>query len=113
MKRIVLEFAGGPWDGKALRTDSRDREEVWLAAACYELSHHGAIGGQYDGPSGDAASFARRHGWPAAAESRRRGGHRYLVKERRETEEELVVTFKYKPIETPSASPPAAEARQT
>lgn len=44
MKPIILKFVGGPWDGKTLRSDSTDQEEVWLAAACYETSHHGTIG---------------------------------------------------------------------
>jgi hypothetical protein len=113
MKRITLEFVGGPWDGKALCTDSADREEVWLAAACYETSHHGAIGGRWPGPSGDAAVFARRHGWPATDQSHGRGGHRYLVSERRETEEALVVTFEYRPVETSRTPPLAAEGRET
>jgi len=99
MKPIILEFVGGPWDGKTLRTDSADQEEVWLAAGCYEMCHHGAIGGECVGLSGDAAMFAQRHGWEAAKQRNWHRDHRYLVAERREreteTETEIVVTFKY------------------
>ena len=102
MKPIILEFVGGPWGGKTLRTDSTDQEEVWLAAGCYEMSHHGAIGGECVGLSEDAAMFARRHGWEAAKQRGLHGDHRYLVTERRETETEteteIVITFKYHPM---------------
>ena len=98
MKPMVLEFVGGYWDGKTLRTDSPDYEEQLLAAGCYEMSHHGAIGGECVELSYDAVGFARRHGWLAAEEASLCGDHRYLVAERRETETEIVVTFKYHPM---------------
>ena len=98
MKPIVLEFVGGYWDGKTLRTDSPEQEEEFLAAGCYEMSHHGAIGQECVGLSEDAVTFARKHDWEAAKEASLCGDHRYLVAERRETETEIVVTFKYHPI---------------
>ena len=98
MKPMVLEFVGGYWDGKTLRTDSSDYEEQLLVAGCYEMSHHGAIGGECVELSCDAVRFARRHGWLAAEEASLCGDHRYSVAERRETETEIVVTFKYHPM---------------
>jgi hypothetical protein len=98
MKPIVLEFVGGYWDGKILRTDSRDFEEQLLANACYERSHQGAIGGECVGLSGDAVAFAERHDWIAPEEAILSGDHRYLVSEFRETENEIVVTFRFDPI---------------
>ncbi len=99
MKPIVLEFVGGYWDGKTLRTDSADGEEPLLAAACYEMSHHGAIGSECVELSFDAAGFSQRHGWTTAEEDVFRGNRRYFVTERRETETEIVITFKYDPTE--------------
>jgi len=82
-----------------LRSDSTDQEEVWLAAACYEASHHGTIGADCVALSGDAVMYAQRHSWPAAKQRSLHGDHRYLVTERREREEEshteIAVTFKY------------------
>lgn len=49
MKPLVLQFVGGDWDGKTLRTDSADYEEQLPAAGCYEISHHGAVGGSLCG----------------------------------------------------------------
>jgi len=93
MKPVALEFVGGYWGGKTLRTDSADLQEVLLAAACYETSHHGAIGQRCDRLSEYAVRFARIHGWPAAREASWWGDHRYLVTERRETKDEIVVKF--------------------
>ena len=95
MKAIIIEFIEGPWHGRALRTDSTDREEVWLAAAYYEMSHHGAIGERCDGLCCDAVNFARRHGWLANEDDTPREGDHYLVAERRETEMKIHVSFKY------------------
>jgi hypothetical protein len=92
-KPIVLEFVGGYWDGKSLRTDSSDDQEAFLAAGCYEMSHRGAIGHECVGLSDDAVWFAQQHGWKAAEEAGLRGSHHYLVSERRETEKEIVITF--------------------
>ena len=98
MKLLVLKFEGGYWDGKTLRTDSPEYEEQLLAIGCYEVSHHGAVGGTFAELSPDAASFARRHGWGTGEEAAWHGDPRYLVAERRETETEVVVTFRYHPM---------------
>jgi hypothetical protein len=98
MKPIVLQFIGGYWDGKNLRTDSADQEESLLAAACYERSHHGTIGAECSGLSGDAVTFASLHGWTAAAEGSLQGSHRYVVTERRDTADAVVVTFRHTPL---------------
>jgi len=99
MKSMVLEFVGGLLGGKTLRTDSPDYEEQLLAAACYEMSHHGAIGASCVELSYDTAGFCRRHGWGAAEEPSLCADHRYLVTERRETETEIVITFQYCPMQ--------------
>lgn len=97
MNHVVVVFNGGPLGGKALRTNSPDEEEQLLAAACYEMSHHGAIGGECAELSYDAAGFCRRHGWPAAKEPSPHAVCRYSVTERRETEKAIVVKFTYHP----------------
>lgn len=102
MKPIIAEFVGGPLNENTLRTDSGDREEVWLANAYYEMSHHGTIGGKCVGLSCDAEDFARRHGGVAAKELSLCQG--YVVTERRETEVEIFVTFKSYPIQDISSS---------
>ena len=102
MKPVVLEFVGGYWDGRSLSTDSADQEEAFLAAACYEISHHGAIGGQCATLSEDAVTFARIHGWPRSGDGTLRGDHRYLVAERRETEGEIIVRLRHAPVASPS-----------
>ena len=104
MKPIVLEFVGGYWEGKSLSTDSADQEEALLAAACYQMSHHGAIGGECAALSDDAVTFARIHGWPRSREGTLRGNHRYLVAERRETEGEIIVRLRHVPIVSPSTA---------
>lgn len=104
MKPIVLQFVGGYWDGKSLSTDSADQEEALLAAACYEMSHHGAIGGECGALSDDAVTFARIHGWTAPKEGTLHGNHRYLVSERRETVDEIVVRLRHAPAGSPSAA---------
>lgn len=95
MKTMALEFVGGYWDGKTLRTDSSDFEEQLLVAGCYELSHHGSIGGRCAELSSDAVRFAQRHSWLAKEEASWSGDHRYLVTEHRETETEIIITFKF------------------
>ena len=98
MRSVVLEFVGGYWEGRSLRTDSADQEEALLAAACYEASHHGAIGGECAALSDDAVMYARIHGWQESKDGNFRGTHRYLVTERRETESEIVVQFRHLPL---------------
>ena len=96
MKPIILEFVEGYWDGKTLRSDSTDQEERALAAACYELSHHGAIGERFIELSDEAVLFAQIHGWMSPEEADW-CDHRYLVVEHRENETEIVVTLKCRP----------------
>ena len=101
MKPGALEFVGGYWGGKTLRSDSADLEEVLLAAACYESCHHGAIGEGCAGLSEYAVWFARHHRWPAATEAGWQGAHRYFVTERCETEHEIVVRLRQAPLVNP------------
>ena len=93
MKPVVLTFVGGYWDGKTLKMDSRDQEESLLAAACYEMTHHGRLGEECVGLSEDAITYARVHGWPTPEEGGLQGNHRYMVTERRETLDQIVITL--------------------
>lgn len=93
MKTVVLTFDGGAWDGKTLRTDSVDLEEAMLAAACYELSHHGMVGRDCTGVSGDTQHFAQMHGWAQGQADELYGPHRYVVMEYQETEDEIAIRF--------------------
>ena len=95
MKTIILKFIGGYWDGATMRTDSPDYEEQLLAAGCFEMSHHGTIGGECAQLSSDAVEFARRHGRQAAEQATLCENHRYLVSEYRETETEIIITLKH------------------
>jgi hypothetical protein len=95
MKPIVFEFSGGYWDGASLRTDSADQEEALLAAACYELSHHGAIGAECGALSDDAVTYARIHHRPRPQEGTLYGDHQYRISERRETEEQILVRLRH------------------
>ncbi len=104
MKPIVLEFVGGYWDGKSLRTNSSDQEEALLAVACYEMSHRGTIGGECAALSDDAVTFARVHGWPRSREGTFCGDHRYRVTEHLETEDEIIVKLRHVPKESPSTA---------
>ena len=69
-----------------------------MAAACYEKSHHGAIGGQCAALSEYAVVYARVHGWRDSNEGTLRGTHRYVVTERRETESEIVIKLRHSPV---------------
>ena len=93
MKPVVLTFVGGYWNGKSLKMDSDDKEESLLAAACYEMTHHGSPGEECTGLSEDAVTFARVHGWATPEEGGLQGDHRYMVTERRETLSEIVITL--------------------
>jgi hypothetical protein len=97
MKPVVLQFVKGGWDGRRLRTDSPDREEALLATACYEMSHHGAIGQECAGLLADEETFAQKHGWATGTEGDLQRHHRYIVFERCETVTETVVKLRYQP----------------
>jgi hypothetical protein len=101
MKPVILHFEDGFWDGRTLRTDSPDREEAFLACGCYEMSHHGTVGAEVAGLSTDAIAFAQHHGWNAARDAGLSGAHRYVVREHRETETEVVISFRLDPIHHP------------
>jgi hypothetical protein len=103
MRSVALKFVGGSWDGKTLRTDSSDREEALLAAACYESSHHGAIGEACAALSEYAARFSRIHGWAASKGGSWQGADRYQVTEHCETEKQIVVKLTHLTVENSSA----------
>ena len=93
MKPVKLTFEGGYWNGRSLEMNSEDQEESLLAAACYEMTHHGTLGEECTGLSEDAVTYARIHGWPTPEEGGLQGDHRYMVTERRETLHEIVITL--------------------
>ena len=97
MRSRVLEFVGGPLGGRTLRSNSSDDEERLLVAACYEMSHAGAIGGNCVELFYDAVEFCRTHGWATGDEPAVYADHRYIVAERTENEMEVVVKFEYRP----------------
>ena len=97
MKPIVLKFVGGFWDGKTMRSDSPDQEEVFLATTCYEQSHHGLVGSESVGLLDSAVDFAQRHGWNAKEKMSSAGEQRYRVSEHRETETEITIVFRHDP----------------
>lgn len=99
MRSTVVEFVGGPLGGRALRSNASDDEERLLVAACYEMSHHGAIEAECVELSYDAVGFCRTHGWATRDNAAIRANHRYVVAERRENETEVVVKFEYHRIE--------------
>ena len=98
MKPVILGFMGGIWDGKSLRTDSSDQEEAWLAAGCYEMSHHGEIGAECYGLAVETTAYTRNHRWPTDETGLGGRHHRYVVSERRETADEVVVILMHAPV---------------
>jgi hypothetical protein len=81
MKRILLEFIGGSWDGMNLCNDSPDRIEANLAAQQYLLSNCGSEGAVVVLPS----NYAVR--------SQSAAGDRYRVTNRTEVGDEVLVRF--------------------
>ena len=95
MKRIILEFIGGYWDGKTLDTASSDPDEASLASGYYLMTHEGTIGKGFEGVSEEAVAYAHKHGWEAAKDVGFRWGHVYRVIERLEEGDEILVRLKY------------------
>jgi hypothetical protein len=81
MKRILLEFIGGSWDGMNLDNDSPDKIEASLAARQYLLSNCGSKGAAIVLPSDYAV---RSHGLDEC---------RYRVTNRTEIGDEVLVRF--------------------
>ena len=81
MKRILLEFIGGPWDGMNLCNDSPDALEVELATSHFLLSNHGDEGATIMLRSDYAV---RPHGADHC---------RYVVARRTEIGDEVLVRF--------------------
>lgn len=100
MRRIILRFNGGYWDGRKLCSDASDQEESLFATACYEMTHHGSIGEQCPGLSDDAVTFARIHGWQGPQDATMYGDHSYMVTERHETKDEIIITLTRKVDDT-------------
>ena len=95
MRRFVLEFLGGTWDGKMLDSQSPDREEVRLAQGYFWMTDDGTVGKGIDGLSEQAREFAENHGWTPSHEPGADTSHSYEVIERREEGERLLVRLKH------------------
>lgn len=82
MKRFVLEFLGGDWDGKCLDSQSADHEEVVLAQVFYFKTQDGTVGKGFNQFTDQAIQFACKRGWmePNGASK----GHDYKIIERRD-----------------------------
>ena len=95
MRRFVLEFLGGDWDGKMLDSQSSDREEVKLAQGYFWMTGDGTIGKRIDELSEQAKKFAEGHDWKPSEEPGADNSHTYEVIERREEGERLLVRLKH------------------
>lgn len=83
IRRVILEFVGGPWDGMNLHNESSDRLEAQLAAYCYLTTEKGTRGRTVLLPS----SYAIRRSHSTADQ--------YEVAERTERDEEVLVRFRH------------------
>ncbi|NUQ63417.1 MAG: hypothetical protein HUU20_13140 [Pirellulales bacterium] len=82
MKRFVLEFIGGDWDGRQLDSESTDHDEKLLSQVYYFKTQDGTVGKGFNQFSEQALAFAQKRGWmePDAPSK----GHDYKVIERRD-----------------------------
>jgi hypothetical protein len=79
MRRIILEFIGGAWDGMNLANDSPDRIEVELAVRTYCGTRNGEVGQKATMPS----NYTVQRGASAGCE--------YVVEERTVVGDEVLV----------------------
>ncbi len=82
MKRFVLEFLGGDWDGRCLDSQSTDHDEVVLAQVLYFKTQDGTIGKGFSELTEKAIAFAQKRGWMEDGSPSK--GHDYRVIERRD-----------------------------
>ncbi len=93
MKRFVLEFLGGDWDGRLLDSQSDDHEEVVLSQVYYFLTQDGTIGKGFNQYSEQALAFAHKRGWMAPDGPSK--GHDYKVIERRDEGDRTRIRLKH------------------
>ncbi len=94
MKRVVLEFYGGCWEGHSLDSGSDDPDERKLAHGLYFKTGDGAIGQAIKELTPQARQFSQKQGWtevgagPSAGES-------YQVVERVDEAERIIVKLRH------------------
>jgi hypothetical protein len=111
MKRMLLQFIGGYWDGKTLDTASSDPTETWLAGAYYWLTNEATVGTTFQGLSRATRDFFEKHSWRFPKEMGRTGTHVFRVTERIEEHGQIVVKSESSPRTGGSqASAASAEA---
>lgn len=90
MKRVVLEFYGGCWEGHTLDSGSSDPDERKLAHSLFFKTGDGAIGLGFKELSAQARDFARKQGWPEPDEFPG-AGQSYQIVEKIDEAERIVV----------------------
>jgi hypothetical protein len=95
MKRVILEFIGGAWDGMNLCNDSPDPIEIELAVRTYFATDDGEIGETVIMPAG----YALRRGSSA--------GCKYVVEDRTVVGDEVLIRLAAcdEPVTADSALP--------
>ncbi len=94
MKRVVIEFFGGCWDGRALDSGSEDSDERKLAHSCYFKTGDGTIGEKIAALPPLAEDFAARRQW-TAPEGVNGGESSYHVVEKVDEAERIVVKMRH------------------
>jgi len=95
MKRVVLEFFGGCWDGHSLDSGSSDPEERKMAHGCFFKTADGTIGHGIKELSPQAHEFARKHGWEDPDEPGYDPGEDYQVVGKSDEAERMVVKLRH------------------
>jgi hypothetical protein len=94
MKRFVIEFVSGAWDGNLLDSESDDREERGLAHALYFKTSDGQIGQDIDVECDQTRKFVEGRGWPLADDFGRPLRPHYQIIDRRDEAERIVIVAK-------------------
>ena len=95
MKRVILEFFGGCWDGHSLNSESSDPEERKLAHGYYFRTADGTIGHGIEALSPQAHQFAQKHGWETPNEPGYDAGEDYQVVHKVDEAERTVVKLRH------------------
>ncbi|NLE40103.1 MAG: hypothetical protein GX621_18965 [Pirellulaceae bacterium] len=98
MKRIVIEFQGGPWDGRIADSLASDQEDYPSATACYRITNEGTIGHGFDfwPPSQiEHAMKLEEVGRLEAEKSKCPGNHRYIVTAKTENDNSVQIRMDY------------------
>ena len=98
MKRIIITFHGGPWDGRIARSEASDQEECAFATGCYLMTNEGMIGRGvlYWPPSQtEHAMKLKDVGRLEAEKSKCPGTHRYTVTEKTEDDKGVEIRMEY------------------